>query len=135
MPASCKELRSAVVECLRASDCVRDGNAPGDCIRMPLKDTLPTQCQQLLHAYGECKLSFFYSSLLIVAWIAAISWDRFRDWMRRGANGGEMVGNNPVGTGQELSSTPQENVPQLYGGRPALPPMPGSSEKDDEKKK
>ncbi|KAK6540859.1 hypothetical protein TWF694_008242 [Orbilia ellipsospora] len=108
MPASCKELRSAVVECLRASDCVRDGNAPGDCIRMPLKDTLPTQCQQLLHAYGECKrrnIDMRY---------------RFR-------------GNNPVGTGQELSST-QESVPQLYGGRPALPPMPGTSGNEDEKK-
>ncbi|EPS39686.1 hypothetical protein H072_6501 [Dactylellina haptotyla CBS 200.50] len=63
MPASCKELRAAVVECLRSSDCIaKHGNTPGDCIRMPLKDTLPLQCQQLLHAYGECKLSFHYDS-------------------------------------------------------------------------
>ncbi|KAK6532821.1 hypothetical protein TWF281_006993 [Arthrobotrys megalospora] len=59
MPSSCKELRLAVVECLRASDCIaKQGYSPAECIRMPLKEQLPTQCQQLLHAYGECKLSF-----------------------------------------------------------------------------
>ncbi|KAK6335905.1 hypothetical protein TWF730_003279 [Orbilia blumenaviensis] len=56
MPSSCKELRSAVVECLRTSDCIaKQGYSPAECIRMPLKEQLPTQCQQLLHAYGECK--------------------------------------------------------------------------------
>jgi cytochrome c oxidase assembly factor 5 len=30
-------------------------NQPGDCLRPPLKYTLPTQCQQLQKGYGECK--------------------------------------------------------------------------------
>ncbi|KAK6342989.1 hypothetical protein TWF718_008367 [Orbilia javanica] len=58
MPSSCKELYNAVVECLRASDCIKNGYSPAECIRMPLKEQLPAQCQNLLHAYGECKLSF-----------------------------------------------------------------------------
>ncbi|EGX49352.1 hypothetical protein AOL_s00078g385 [Orbilia oligospora ATCC 24927] len=42
-------------------------------------------------------------------------------------------GNNPLGTAQELHQN-QESVPQLYGGRPALPPMPGTDGNDDQKK-
>ncbi|KAK6336242.1 hypothetical protein TWF696_001803 [Orbilia brochopaga] len=106
MPSSCKEIRAAVVECLRSSDCIAQGNSPADCIRMPLKESLPTQCQQLLHAYGQCKrrnIDMRY---------------RFR-------------GNNPIGTAQEIHAN-QESVPQLYGGRPALPPMPGTSGNEDE---
>lgn len=30
-------------------------NSAADCLRPPLHDTLPTQCQQLKHGYGECK--------------------------------------------------------------------------------
>lgn len=30
-------------------------NKPADCLRPPLVDTLPTQCQQLKHGYGQCK--------------------------------------------------------------------------------
>lgn len=30
-------------------------HAPKDCLRPPLVDTLPTQCQQLKRGYGECK--------------------------------------------------------------------------------
>lgn len=30
-------------------------NSPGDCLRPPLKYTLPTQCQQLQKGYAECK--------------------------------------------------------------------------------
>ncbi|KAF3088099.1 hypothetical protein TWF569_000580 [Orbilia oligospora] len=55
MPSSCKELYNAVVECLRESDCIKNGYSPAECIRMPLKEKLPAQCQNLLHAYGECK--------------------------------------------------------------------------------
>lgn len=32
-----------------------DRNTPGDCLRPPLKYTLPTQCQQLQKGYAECK--------------------------------------------------------------------------------
>ncbi|KAF3162788.1 hypothetical protein EYR41_008618 [Orbilia oligospora] len=108
MPSSCKELYNAVVECLRESDCIKNGYSPAECIRMPLKEKLPAQCQNLLHAYGECKrrnIDMRY---------------RFR-------------GNNPLGTAQELHQN-QESVPQLYGGRPALPPMPGTDGNDGQKK-
>lgn len=30
-------------------------NTPSDCLRLPLSDTLPTQCLQLKHGYGQCK--------------------------------------------------------------------------------
>ena len=30
-------------------------NTPAECLRPPLKDTLPTQCIQLIRGYGECK--------------------------------------------------------------------------------
>lgn len=32
-----------------------DRHSPSDCIRHPLKETLPDQCQQLMRAYGDCK--------------------------------------------------------------------------------
>ena len=56
MPASCKDIRSALALCLQNSDCVLiHRNTTSDCLRPPLSDTLPTQCQQLKHGYGECK--------------------------------------------------------------------------------
>ena len=30
-------------------------NTPADCLRSPLDQTLPTQCLQLRHGYGQCK--------------------------------------------------------------------------------
>jgi cytochrome c oxidase assembly factor 5 len=42
--------------CLQNSDCIMmERNSPGDCLRPPLKYTLPTQCQQLQKGYAECK--------------------------------------------------------------------------------
>jgi cytochrome c oxidase assembly factor 5 len=32
-----------------------DRHTPGECLRPPLKYTLPTQCQQLQKGYAECK--------------------------------------------------------------------------------
>ncbi|KAI5796256.1 cytochrome c oxidase assembly protein PET191-domain-containing protein, partial [Peziza echinospora] len=56
MPSSCKEIRAALAECLEHSDCVFvERNKPGDCLRAPLFDTLPTRCQQLKKGYGDCK--------------------------------------------------------------------------------
>ncbi|TKA52122.1 hypothetical protein B0A55_13132 [Friedmanniomyces simplex] len=56
MPASCKDIRAALALCLQNSDCVMvQRNTPADCLRSPLSATLPTQCQQLRHGYGECK--------------------------------------------------------------------------------
>jgi cytochrome c oxidase assembly factor 5 len=45
----------ALALCLASSDCVLAGNKPSDCIRLPLSETLPTNCQQLKKGYGDCK--------------------------------------------------------------------------------
>ncbi|KAK5109668.1 hypothetical protein LTR62_006790 [Meristemomyces frigidus] len=51
-----KMRRAALALCLQNSDCVLlHRNTPADCLRYPLSATLPTQCQQLKHGYGECK--------------------------------------------------------------------------------
>ncbi|KAL1596377.1 hypothetical protein SLS60_009023 [Paraconiothyrium brasiliense] len=56
MPQSCKDIRAALAFCLQNSDCIMvERNKPGDCLRPPLKYTLPTQCQQLQKGYAECK--------------------------------------------------------------------------------
>ncbi|GAB7359728.1 hypothetical protein MBLNU230_g6903t1 [Neophaeotheca triangularis] len=56
MPSSCKDIRAALATCLQNSDCVLvHRNTPAECLREPLASTLPTQCQQLKHGYGECK--------------------------------------------------------------------------------
>ncbi|KAF1988685.1 required for assembly of cytochrome c oxidase-like protein, partial [Aulographum hederae CBS 113979] len=56
MPASCKDIREALADCLLHSDCVLiERNKPSDCIRLPLSETLPTRCQQLKKGYGDCK--------------------------------------------------------------------------------
>lgn len=56
MPSSCKDLRAALADCLQHSDCVLiDRNKPADCLKAPLRDGLPTRCQQLQRGYGECK--------------------------------------------------------------------------------
>ena len=47
---------AALAFCLQNSDCIMiERNSPGDCLRPPLKYTLPTQCQQLQKGYAECK--------------------------------------------------------------------------------
>lgn len=47
---------AALAFCLQNSDCILvERNSPGDCLRPPLKYTLPTQCQQLQKGYAECK--------------------------------------------------------------------------------
>ncbi|KAF2655642.1 hypothetical protein K491DRAFT_716074 [Lophiostoma macrostomum CBS 122681] len=56
MVQSCKDIRAALAFCLQNSDCIMvERNSPGDCLRPPLKYTLPTQCQQLQKGYAECK--------------------------------------------------------------------------------
>ncbi|QIW95237.1 hypothetical protein AMS68_000755 [Peltaster fructicola] len=97
MPASCKDIRAAVAVCLQNSDCVLiHRNTPSDCVRPPLKDTLPTQCQQLLHGYGECKKGMIDMR------------KRFR-------------GNKPIANSLELEAgggrTEPKPVPMLYAGR------------------
>ncbi|KAI1110707.1 cytochrome c oxidase assembly protein PET191-domain-containing protein [Nemania sp. NC0429] len=56
MPSSCKEIRAALAQCLQESECVMiHRNTAADCLRPPLVDTLPTQCQQLKKGFGECR--------------------------------------------------------------------------------
>ncbi|KAF2265067.1 hypothetical protein CC78DRAFT_494125 [Lojkania enalia] len=56
MPQSCKDIRAALAFCLQNSDCIMvERHQPGECLRPPLKYTLPTQCQQLQKGYAECK--------------------------------------------------------------------------------
>ncbi|KAF2453956.1 cytochrome c oxidase assembly protein PET191-domain-containing protein [Lineolata rhizophorae] len=56
MPSSCNDIRAALATCLQESDCVMVNRHPArDCIRPPLNETLPTQCQQLQRGLAECK--------------------------------------------------------------------------------
>ncbi|KAF2175783.1 hypothetical protein K469DRAFT_510423, partial [Zopfia rhizophila CBS 207.26] len=56
MPQSCKDIRAALAFCLQNSDCIMiERHSPGDCLRPPLKYSLPNQCQQLQKGYAECK--------------------------------------------------------------------------------
>ncbi|KAM0722644.1 hypothetical protein Q7P37_002085 [Cladosporium fusiforme] len=92
MPSSCKDIRAALATCLQQSDCVMvHRNTPADCLRPPLKDTLPTQCLQLIRGYGECKRGLVDMR------------KRFR-------------GNKPISTSQELDG---ESGGQLYAGKSA----------------
>jgi cytochrome c oxidase assembly factor 5 len=65
-------------------------NKPIDCLKPPLVDTLPTQCQQLKHGYGQCKRGLVDMR------------KRFR-------------GNKPIATSQELEGEGQ--TPMLYAGK------------------
>ncbi|KAK1070264.1 hypothetical protein LTR74_004180 [Friedmanniomyces endolithicus] len=100
MPASCKDIRAALALCLQSSDCVLiNRNTPADCLRPPLSATLPTQCLQLRHGYGECK--------------------RGQIDMRK-----RFRGNKPVATSTEMEAgggrgigDGQEAAGMLYAGR------------------
>lgn len=71
-------------------------NKPADCIRMPLAETLPTQCQQLKRGYGDCKRGLIDMR------------KRFR-------------GNRPVAVSTELEAGGDPNKGyQLYAGSPAV---------------
>lgn len=93
MPASCIDIRAALASCLQSSDCVLiHRNTPAECLRPPLSDTLPTQCQQLKHGYGECKRGLIDMR------------KRFR-------------GNKPISTSVELEAGGgKQGGGQLYGG-------------------
>lgn len=74
---------------------LKERNSPADCVRPPLKDTLPTQCLQLLHGYGECKKGMIDMR------------KRFR-------------GNKPIATSVELEAGGGRDIrpaPMLYAGR------------------
>ncbi|EGP88813.1 unnamed protein product [Zymoseptoria tritici ST99CH_1A5] len=91
MPTTCTDIRAALAACLANSDCVMvHRNKPIDCLREPLVDTLPTQCQQLKHGYGQCKRGLVDMR------------KRFR-------------GNKPIATSQELEG--EGPTPMLYAGK------------------
>lgn len=93
MPSSCKDIRAALATCLQNSDCVLiERNKPSDCLREPLASTLPTQCLQLKHGYGECKRGMIDMR------------KRFR-------------GNKPIAVSQELEAGADDRTNQLYAGR------------------
>ncbi|KAK5170275.1 uncharacterized protein LTR77_004862 [Saxophila tyrrhenica] len=97
MPSSCNDIRAALASCLQNSDCVLvHRNTPADCLRPPLADTLPTQCQQLKHGYGQCKRGMIDMR------------KRFR-------------GNKPISTSLELEGESADldktEVPMLYAGK------------------
>jgi cytochrome c oxidase assembly factor 5 len=73
-------------------------NKPSDCLRPPLIDEMPMKCQQLKHAYGQCKRGMVDMR------------KRFR-------------GNQPVSLSQELEGGTSGSVGsggQLYAGKPAF---------------
>lgn len=46
----------ALAFCLQNSDCIMvERHQPGECLRPPLKYTLPEQCLRLQKGYAECK--------------------------------------------------------------------------------
>ncbi|KAI4099532.1 MAG: hypothetical protein L6R37_005923 [Teloschistes peruensis] len=90
MPSSCKDIRAALASCLQSSDCVLiERNRPTDCLRPPLLETLPTQCQQLKRGFAECKRGMIDMR------------KRFR-------------GNQPMAVSKELEG---EKGGQLYAGK------------------
>ncbi|KAI6714757.1 hypothetical protein JHW43_002725 [Diplocarpon mali] len=95
MPSSCQDIRAALAQCLQESDCVMiQRNKPGDCLRPPLLDSMPTKCQQLKKGLGECKRGMVDMR------------KRFR-------------GNQPITVSKELEGGASE-AGQLYAGRPAF---------------
>ncbi|KAL2062071.1 hypothetical protein VTL71DRAFT_6337 [Oculimacula yallundae] len=97
MPSSCKDIREALAQCLQESDCVMiQRNKPGDCLRPPLIDQMPTKCQQLKKGLGECKRGMVDMR------------KRFR-------------GNQPIAVSRELEGGgPATAQGQLYAGKPAF---------------
>jgi len=70
-------------------------NKPGDCLRQPLLDSMPTKCQQLKKGLGECKRGMVDMR------------KRFR-------------GNQPIAVGKDYDFEAQETGGQLYAGKPAF---------------
>lgn len=93
---------AALATCLQNSDCVMiERNKPSDCLRPPLVDTLPTQCQQLKRGYGECKRGMVDMR------------KRFR-------------GNQPVAVSVEIEGGASDPKGQLYAGKSAYSSVKGT---------
>ena len=53
MGASCKEIAETLIDCIKKSDCVRDGSSIKDCLAQ-MKDN-GCECQEFRNAYFTCK--------------------------------------------------------------------------------
>ncbi|KAH8701760.1 putative cytochrome c oxidase assembly protein [Talaromyces proteolyticus] len=97
MPSSCRDIRTAMAQCLQESDCIMvQRNSPQECLRPPLFDELPTRCQQLSKALSDCKRGLVDMR------------KRFR-------------GNAPISVSRELEGGKSQQTPeQLYAGKPAF---------------
>ena len=92
---------AALADCLQNSDCIMvERHTAAECLRPPLLETLPTQCQQLKNGFGQCKRGMLDMR------------KRFR-------------GNMPFSVSQELEGQgiKAQKGGQLYGGRPAFQPV------------
>ncbi|KAI4200901.1 MAG: hypothetical protein LQ350_003587 [Teloschistes chrysophthalmus] len=106
MPSSCKDIRAALASCLQSSDCVLiERNRPMDCLRPPLYETLPTQCQQLKRGFADCKRGMIDMR------------KRFR-------------GNQPMAVSKELEG---EKGGQLYAGKMMGTGAKATGGREDEK--
>lgn len=109
MPSSCRDIRAELALCLAHSDCIlQHHNKPGDCLRPPLRETLPTQCQQLQKSYASCKKG----------WVDMRK--RFR-------------GNRPISVSQELEADASGVSYQLYSGAPAFTAVKATDGREDER--
>lgn len=87
-------------------------NAPADCLRPPLIDTMPLKCQQLKAGYGQCKRGMIDMR------------KRFR-------------GNQPIAVSkesEEVSGDQTVGGGQLYAGRSAFGVVKATSGNEAEEK-
>ena len=92
---------AALAGCLQKSDCIMvHRHTPLECLRPPLVDTLPLECQQIKRGFGQCKRGMVDMR------------KRFR-------------GNIPIGGSADLDGTgTRANMGgQLYAGKPAFQPV------------
>jgi hypothetical protein len=55
MGASCKEIAETLIDCIKKTDCVKDGMSIKDCLGQ-MKDN-GAECQEFRNAYFTCKRS------------------------------------------------------------------------------
>jgi len=57
MASSCKNVRQAFIECIKLSDCVKNGETFHNCVKLAKTDTpdIPDQCRTIAISYYDCK--------------------------------------------------------------------------------
>jgi cytochrome c oxidase assembly factor 5 len=99
-------------------------HTPGECLRPPLKYTLPTQCQQLQKGYAECKKGMIDMR------------KRFRGNRPIAVSGQLETGAFGHGRAEEdeKAGTIEEKGYMLYAGRPAKDVKETKGDEDPENK-